>query len=813
MKNLIFVWLGGLALGAVALGAPQTAVTPAPDPQSYKSLVEKYCVACHSEKLKTGGLVLENRDYSKIPDDARVWEKVIRKLRAGEMPPVGIPRPDKNSIDSFAAYLETSIDKAAANNPNPGRTLVHRLNRTEYANAIKDVLDVNVDVSQLLPADDSADGFDNMAQALTLSPSLLERYLSASAKIATIAVGDPSAGVVSTTYRPKPDFSQNAHLDGTPIGTVGGLVAIHDFPLDGEYLFQPKLSRSILFIVHGLEDPHALEITLDGVRMELVHFGGPQDDIRSHLNPPGAGAQIDARFALRAHVSAGPHRVSVSFVKQNDAQSAEVWQQYLRTAIDSNETKGYPHLDSMRITGPYNPTGPGDTPSRRKIFICRPGPGRDETACARKILMSLATRAWRRPVIDSDLEELLSFYQRGRNKGTFDQGIEMAIRRVISGPEFVFRVEQDPPNVAPNAPYRISDLELASRLSFFLWSTIPDQQLYDLAVQGRLHDKAVLMQQVSRMLADPRSQALVDNFAAEWLQLRNLRGVVPDPDVFPDFDDNLRVAMARETEMLFASIMKENRPVSDLLTADYTFVNERLARHYGMPGIYGDRFRRVQLTDENRKGLLGQASFLTLTSVAIRTSPVARGKWVLINLLGTPPPPPPPNVPLLKEDKEAKAQSMRDRMTAHRANTFCATCHKVMDPIGFALENFDAVGRWRIKDGQVKIDASDTLFDGSKVNGAAGMRDFLLSRKEVFIQTMTEKLMSYSLGRSVDYYDMPSIRRILSDSKANNYRFSDIVIGIVSTPAFEMRLKPTPVVENASTAEPARVTPVAASIR
>jgi mono/diheme cytochrome c family protein len=814
MRTIPVSLIAGFVLAAPAVwAAPQAATAAPPDTQQFKVMIDKYCIGCHSEKLKTAGLVLENRDLSKIASDARVWEKVIRKLRAGEMPPIGIPRPDNASIDNFASYLETTIDRAAAANPNPGRTLVHRLNRTEYANAIKDVLAVDTDVSQLLPPDDSADGFDNMAQMLTISPTLLERYLSASAKITSVAVGDPSMGVAATTYRPKPDLSQNSHIEGTPLGTVGGVVAHHNFPLDGEYVFQPKLSRSILFVTHGLEDVHQLDVTIDGVRVKMIHFGGPEEDIRSHLDATATADQIDARAAFRIHVPAGPHTVAVAFVKQDDAQTAEVWQQFQRTAIDSNETKGFPHLDKLTITGPFNVTGPGDTPSRRRIFICRPAAGQDETPCARKILTSLATRAYRRPANDSDLEELMTFFQHGRNKGTFDQGIEMAIRRVISGPEFVFRVEMDPANVAPDTPYRVSDLELASRLSFFLWSTIPDQQLFDLANQGKLKDKTVLDRQVRRMLADPRAEALVDNFAAQWLQLRNLRGVVPDPDVFPDFDDNLRQALAQETEMLFGSIMKEDRSVSDLLTANYTFLNERLARHYGITGIYGDRFRRVTLTDDERRGLLGQGSILTLTSVAVRTSPVARGKWVLINLLGTPPPPPPPNVPALKDDKAAKALTMRDRMTAHRANPFCATCHKVMDPIGFSLENFDAVGRWRVKDGDAKIDAADTLFDGSKVDGAAGLRKFLLSRREVFIQTMTEKLMGYSLGRSVDYYDMPTIRKILSDAKANDYRFSSIVQGIVSSPAFQMRIKPTPVVENASAAEPAKITPVAASIR
>ena len=774
---------------AFTIGVAAMAQAPA-DSAHAGELVNKYCAGCHSEKLKTGGLVLEKLDLSNVSANARVWEKVIRKVGTGSMPPLGMPRPEQATLTAFSAYLETSLDQAASAKVNPGRTLIHRLNRTEYANVIKDVLALDVDVSALLPPDDSADGFDNIAQVLTISPALLERYLSASAKVSALAIGDPSIAPVTTTYRVKPDLSQDHNIEGLPVGTVGGIVFTHNFPLDGEYSIEPKVSRSILGIVHGMEDHHALEVTLDGKRVRLAQFGGIDDDTKSHLEGTRTADDVDARFAFRLPVKAGPHTIGVAFLRQTVAQTAEVWQQYQRTAIDSNETKGAAHLDKVNVTGPFQATGPGDTPSRRAIFICRPAPGADAIPCARKILSELARKAYRRPVNESDMEDLLSFYQRGRNNhGTFEQGVEMALRRLISGPEFVFRLESDPASVAANTPYRISDLELASRLSFFLWSTIPDAQLVNLAVQGKLKDPAVLEQQVQRMLADPRSHALVDNFAAQWLQLRNLRGLVPDPDVFPDFDDNLRVSMVKETELFFNSIMKEDRSVRDLLTADYTFVDERMARHYGIPNVYGARFRRVQLADENRRGLLGQGSILALTSVAIRTSPVARGKWVLTNLIGTPPPPPPPNVPALPENKGGKVASMRERMTAHRANPFCATCHKTMDPIGFAMENFDAVGRYRVKDGDNDIDAADTMFDGSKVNGVIGLRNFLMARPEVFVQTFTEKLLTYALGRAVDYYDMPAVRKIVRDAAPGNYKFSSVVTGIIRSAPFQMRMK------------------------
>jgi mono/diheme cytochrome c family protein len=786
------VVFAGMLLAAPAADAPST--------EAYTALLNKYCVGCHSEKTRTAGLALEKRDFSAVAQDAQVWEKVVRKLHAGAMPPAGLPRPENADVERFTGWLEASLDRAAAEHLNPGRTLIHRLNRTEYGNSIKDLLDIDVDATDLLPPDDAIDGFDNVAQMLTISPALLERYLSASAKITRLAVGDPAAGVTTTIYRAKADLSQDEHVDGLPIGTVGGLAVTHYFPRDGEYSFQPQLSRSILFIIHGLEERHTLEVTLDGARVKLVEFGGIEEDTRSHLNAAQVGDEIDARMAFKMRVTAGPHKITAAFLRLTSAQSAEVWQQYLRTALDANETKGAPHFNRIVIKGPYDSTGPGDTPSRRRIFVCHPAAGQDELPCARNILSTLARRAYRRPVTDNDMETLLTFYQQGRNKKTFDQGIESAMRRIISGPEFIFRTETDPPSVAPNTPYRISDLELASRLSFFLWSTIPDDQLFAVASQGKLHERAILEQQVRRMLNDPKSDALISNFASEWLQLRNLRGLIPDPNVFPDFDDNLRQAFNKETELLFGSILREDRNVTDLLTADYTFVNERLARHYGISGVYGDRFRRVPVTDDARRGLLGQGSILSLTSVATRTSPVLRGKWVLANLLGIPPTPPPPDVPTLKDNAGGTPLSMRDRMAQHRASPVCAGCHRVMDPIGFSLENFDALGQWRLRDGQAKIDATDTVYDGTKIDGAVGLRNFLLSRRPVFVQTMTEKLLGYGLGRGLGYYDMPAVRAILRDAARDDDRFSSIVMGIITSAPFQMRMKPVEAVDGASAA-------------
>jgi hypothetical protein len=725
---------------------------------------------------------------------ADLWEKVIRKVRAGGMPPQGIPRPDQKSLDGLVSYLETSIDRASATRPNPGHATIHRLNRTEYANAVRDLLKLDVDTSTLLPADDESYGFDNIADVLKVSPALLERYLSASYNISRLAVGDMAIRADVTTYRTRPDLSQDGRVEGLPFGTRGGMAVKHNFPLDGEYVFKVRLWRTTLDGIRGLEDRHQVEILIDGQRVSRVSVGGPEDEGASNLNQGGYAQVIDNRLTVKVPVTAGPHNVAVTFLNRSEAASDDILQPFIRTTIDPVGYRGLPVLDRFSINGPLNPTGVGDTPSRRAIFTCRPKTSSEELPCARKILTALARRAYRRPVTDNDMEELLAFYQRGKNEGkTFEAGIEAGVQLLLASPQFLFRMEAEPTSVAGDTPYRVNDLELASRLSFFLWSTVPDDQLLNLATAGKLKDPAVLEQQVKRMLVDPRAEALVQNFAGQWLYLRNLKNIAPNLDEFPDFDDNLRRSMRRETELLFKSVMQEDRNVNDLMTADYTYMNERMARHYGVPGIYGEEFRRVKLTDANRFGLLGQASILTVTSYANRTSPVQRGKWIMNNILGTPAPTPPPNVPALKSNAEAGTKvALRQRMEAHRANPACAACHKVMDPMGFVLENYDAVGQWRTNDEGAKIDPSGMLFDGTKVAGPADLRKMLTSKPEIFTGVMTERLMTYALGRGVEYYDMPTIRAILRDAAKNNYRFSTLVTGVVKSAPFQMRIKKSP---------------------
>jgi hypothetical protein len=735
---------------------------------------------------------------------------VVRKVRAGMMPPAGAPRPDRKVLDALATAVADGLDHASATNPNPGRAPLHRMNRAEYANAIRDLLAVEVDPTTLLPADDSSGGFDNIADVLGVSPALLERYVSAAAKISRLAVGDPQTAPLDITYTVKGDLTQTGTIEGLPLGTRGGTVVHHNFPLDGEYLIKLSLAKLSFGQVFGQSaQGQEIEVTFEGQRVKLYKLDDvPMFFMREKPGAPEAPEPLsdpqeervkmspDIHLEFRLRVKAGPETIGIAFLDKSYAAIEDLVHRPMSSTKDSNIGMQYgystvPHLARVDITGPYNATGSGDTPSRRRIFVCHPSGSADEISCARQILSTLVRRAFRRAPADGDLESLLSFYQRERSRtGSFEAGIEMALRRVLADPEFIFRFEPAPAAVAPNTAYRISDTELASRLSFFLWSSIPDDELLNLAIQGNLHEPAVLEQQTRRMLGDERARALVTNFAGQWLYLRDLKSANPDPIEFPDFDDNLRQAFQRETEMLFASVLHENRSVLDLLDADYTFVNERLAKHYGIPSIYGPDFRRVPVPSDARRGLLGQGSMLLVTSNANRTSPVQRGKWILENLLGSPPPLPPPNVPPLKENAAgASGASVRERMEEHRANPACAGCHKIMDPIGLALENFDGVGRWRAKDSGFTIDGSGQLVDGTRVDGPASLRKALLDRPEAFVGAMTEKLLMYGVGRETKYYDMPVVRAIMRDAARDRYRFSDLVLGIVKSAPFQMRVK------------------------
>jgi len=762
----------------------------APDP--HRQFVTRYCVTCHNDKLKTAGLILDKADIAHPAAEAETWEKVITKLGAEAIPPAGLPRPSKAEADSLIKYFEMSIDTAAAATPNPGHLQPHRMNRAEYGNAVRDLLGFDVDVATLLPADDENAGFDNIGGKF--SPVLLERYMSAAWNVSREAVGDQAILPSTVEYRARPDLSQNGHIEGLPLGTQGGLITKHNFPLDGNYEFRIMLWRTAFDNIRGLEEHHQVEVTIDGVRAYLGSFGGPEDFLVSSRSGGDSATQIDARLIARVPVKAGVHTIGVAFIKQTDAISDERLQPFERTTEDILNMFGYPHLDRLKIMGPYDGKPGGDTVSRRRIFVCRPASAADEVPCARKIISGLATRAYRRPVTDSEMETLLTFFQQGRNKGSFESGIEMSLRRILADPKFVLRLETDSPNAAVNTAYRVTDLDLASRLSFFLWSSIPDEQLLTLAQQGKLKDKTVLEAQVKRMLADPRSDALTKNFAGQWLYLRNMRNQNPDPQTFPDWDDNLRQGFQKETELFFTSIVREDHGVNDLLTADYTFINDRLARHYGIPGIVGGNFRRVTLTDPARFGLLGKGSTLVVTSYATRTSPVLRGKFILTNILGTPPPPPPPNVPALPEPAEGAIQlSMRQRMEQHRANPACAVCHKIMDPLGFAMENFDGVGRYRTRDDDGKsVDSSGQMPSGRKIEGVVGLRAALTANPEIFAGIVTEKLLAYALGRALDYQDKPTVRAILHQAAPSGYKFSEIISAIVESTPFEMREKSGP---------------------
>jgi mono/diheme cytochrome c family protein len=830
-SSIVFVAMA--CASVVAQRAPAQPPAPSSEPgfmagPSQQALLKQYCITCHNDTLKTGGLVLDTMRADRMAADAETWEKVIRKVRAGLMPPAGAKRPPRGDLDGFATAIEATIDHFAANDPNPGRTPLHRMNRVEYANAIRDLLALEVDATTLLPADDSSHGFDNIADVLGVSPSLLERYVSAAAKISRLAVGEREAAPAQVTYTVKGDLSQNQTLEGQPLGTRGGTTIQHNFPVDGEYVIRLSLLKLSFGQVFGEgAEGEELEVTLNGERVKLFKLDevpmffmreapGSHPPKPQPTDPTEERVKMtpDIRLEFRHKVKAGPQSIGVAFLQKSHAANEDLVRRPASSTYDVfiGMQYGYttaPHLSRVVITGPYNPTGLGDTPSRRRVFLCRP-PSRsalrrdppasdaggsataEETACARQILSTLARRAFRRAPTEADLVPLLGFYQQERDKtGNFEAGIEMALRRILADPEFVFRFEPTPAGVAPGKPYQIRDTELASRLAFFLWSSIPDDELLTLGIEGKLHEPAVLEKQTRRMLADPKAHALVTNFANQWLFLRELRNVNPDVTIFPDFDDNLRQGFQRETEMLFESIMREDRSILDLLDADYTFVNERLARHYGILNVYGPDFRRVPVPNDARRGLLGHGSLLLVTSNANRTSPVMRGKWILENLLGAQAPLPPPDVPPLEEKPTAAARSVRERIEQHRSNPACAGCHKIMDPIGLALENYDAIGRWRTIDEGVRIDASAQLVDGTAIDGPASLRKAMLGRSNAFVGSMTEKLLMYGVGRELKYYDMPAVRTVMRDAAKNRYRFSDLVLGIVKSPAFQMRVTGT----------------------
>ena len=734
--------------------------------------------------------MLAGLDLSDVSADAETWERVVRKLRTREMPPAGQSRPDDSTYDALTRQITTALDRAADAAPDPGRGPLHRLNRTEYANVIQDLLALEIDVSKLLPPDDSSYGFDNVADVLRISPLLMEQYLSAGRKISRAAVGSPAIRAVTETYDTADDLTQDYHLDGLPFGTRGGKAVRHYFPLDAEYEFRGFLKRTQQSGIRGLAEPHDIEVVVDGSRIALFNVGGPdfyeQIGIIATVVGVTKAFSADEVLRVRVPVTAGYHSIAVTFIERPPALVQDLKRSYL-SSYRADPQAGLPHIDRITVSGPYDPTGPGDTPSRRRIFKCRPDDVREEAGCAKTIISTLARRAYRRPVTDTDVDLLLPFYTLGHSQGGFDVGIETVLRRILVDPEFIFRAEYDPADIAPDTAYPVSNLELASRLSFFLWSSAPDDELLEVAARGTLRDPQVLERQTRRMLNDPRSDSLVDNFAGQWLHLRNVSIVQPTPSEFPDFDDNLRQAFRRETELFVESIIREDRSVIDLLDADYTFVNERLARHYAIPNVYGDRFRRIRITDEHRRGLLGHGSVLTVTSYPNRTSPVLRGKWILDNILGSPPPPPPPDVPDLEENVPGQLLAMRERMEQHRKNPVCASCHARMDPWGLAMENFDATGRWRASEGTTIIDASASLQDGTTFVGPAGVRELLLSRREEFVTTVTSKLLTFALGRGIEHYDAPTIRATLRESEDREYSFSSLLTGIIKSVPFQMR--------------------------
>jgi len=852
--------------------APRPSVTPSSNPSqpaapsstaaqstgaaAQRALVDRYCVGCHNQRGKTAGqeparkLTLDDLDITHVSDHAEAWERVVRKMRAGMMPPAGVRRPEKAAYDGFITWLENELDRnAAPYAPPPG---LHRLNRTEYANVVRDVLNLDIDAAAYLPSDDSTHGFDNIAGALGISSTLVEAYVSAAGKISRLAIGEPAPAGLAV-YRTPEDTSQDYHIEGLPFGTRGGMLVKHVFPSEGEYTITvtPIFGDNMSPAGFGSVPCEKIEILLDGERVQLMdwqgsrRFGAPSDSCGgaagqpaggrgrgtaaaggrgrgAAAGPPGGGQQGPEAFfggrggtpmRARIKVTAGPHLVGATFLATNFAPLLDLDQHFMRDTLQTGPTPGFtffPHVGTVRIEGPFNAAAATESPSRQKIFVCHPTAAAEEPPCARKIIGNIAAHAFRRPVSPSELQSLVAFYDQGRKGGEFEHGVEMALARILADPRFLYRIETEPASTKAGQLYRVSDLDLASRLSFFLWSTAPDDELVAVASQGRLKEPAVLDKQVRRMLADPRAEALSINFAGQWLNLRGLQSAGPLPLVYPDFDDPLRQAMRREVELLFGSILREDRSITDLLTADYTFVNERLARHYGIPNVYGSQFRRITLGPDMdaRRGLIGKGAFLTTTSKPERTSPVTRGKWIMGNILGMSPPDPPPDVPALKPKVSdaagnAKEPTMREKMLEHRVRADCIQCHSLMDPIGFSLENFDGIGLWRSHEDGTPVDASAQLFDGTRINGPTGLRDWLVSYRTQFTELAVEKLLTYALGRGVAYQDMPLVRAITHDAERGGSHFSALVLGVVNSKPFQMNMKPREAATPTSATAPA----------
>ena len=777
---------------------------PLPPVSDHRTLVDGYCVICHNQRLATAELMLDTLNIEQVAEHPETWEKVVAKLRARQMPPVGMPRPDEAAVDAFVAYLETELDRAAAADPNPGRPTLRRLNRTEYTNAIRDLLAIDVDADAFLPIDETQHGFDNIGAALSVTPGLLERYLSAARLISGLAVGEREVQASSFSVKLDPFLLQEERMsEDLPFGSRGGVAIRYYFPADGEYTIKVTLRRNSRGYVIGLYEPHRLDILLDGRRIELFTVGG--GDAMATPGPPFSRASaigdqaseayqlvdVDRNLEVRFFATAGERLVGVTFLDEHLVSEYPVLRPRIETEFDRVQWKGgNPAINTVEIRGPHSVAAVGDTPSREKVFVCRPADVADEEPCARRILSTLARHAYRRPVVDGDVQALLAVYESGRNEGGFEAGIRAALTRILVGPEFLFRLEREPATLQAGTVYRVSDLELASRLSFFLWSSIPDDELLEVAESGTLKDPVILERQVRRMLADPRfARAFTSNFAAQWLRLRNLRESEPDGELFPQFDENLREAFRQETELLVESMLREDQSVLRLVDADYTFLNERLARHYGIPNVYGSHFRRVTLGPgfDARRGLLGHGSLLTVTSYANRTSVVLRGHWILENLLNAPPPPPPPDVPALESAGAIGEMPLRQLMEKHRELPACSGCHAPMDPLGFALENFDAVGQWRITDAGTTIDASAVLPDGTAFGGPAGLRQVLLRSPERFAHTVAERLLTYALGRGVEYYDSPTVREIVRQAAREDYRWSSLILATVNSVPFQMR--------------------------